>query len=236
MKVEIYSDVACPWCYIGDRRFERALAAFPRRDQVEVVYRPYQLDPGAPAKAIPLPRYLEGRFGAGAAAKMGHVEEAAASEGLNIRFKDALAVNTGDAHRLARLAERECGPEVQRALMQALFAAHFTDGRNVGDPETLAELAGGAGMNGARVRAYLASDEGRDEVQAEIEAARRLGIQAVPTFVFDGRYGVSGAQPAAVFTQALERVWEETAGATAATRDGDDDAGDAGCEDASCPV
>jgi predicted DsbA family dithiol-disulfide isomerase len=232
MKIEIYSDVACPWCYIGDRRLERALAAFQHRDEVEVVYRPYQLDPGAPAEAIPLPRYLEGRFGAGAAAKMGQVVEAAASEGLTIRFEDALAVNTGDAHRLARLAEREHGPEVQRSLMQALFAAHFSDGRNVGDHETLAELAESAGMDGARVRGYLASEEGRAEVQAEIEAARRLGIQAVPTFVFDGRYGVSGAQPTSAFMQVLERVWDETAGAAAAGGD----PGDADCADGSCAV
>ncbi len=232
MRIEIYSDVACPWCYIGDRRFERALSAFPHADEVEVVYRPYQLDPGAPTESVPLPRYLEGRFGAGAAAKMSQVVEAAASEGLTFRFEDALAVNTGDAHRLSRLAAQEHGPEVQRSLMQALFAAHFAEGKDLGDHATLAALAEGVAMDGKRVLGYLTTDEGRAEVQAEIEAARRLGIEAVPTFVFDGRYGVSGAQATSVFLQALEQVWKETVGAGAGSIGSD--AGDAGCADGSC--
>jgi predicted DsbA family dithiol-disulfide isomerase len=213
MKVEIYSDVACPWCYIGKARFERALTAFPGAEAVEVVYRPYQLDPGAPAQAVPMLEYLERRFGAGARAMADRVTENARSEGLVMDYDRGLAVNTLNAHRLLHLAEQEHGPEAQRAVAEGLFEAHFSSGGDVGDPSVLAEIAAAAGMDGARVREYLASDEGTREVRQEIEQAQRLGITAVPTFVFEGKYAVQGAQPTSAFLGALETVARELADA-----------------------
>lgn len=209
MKVEIYSDVACPWCYIGEARFERALAAFPGAEEVEVVYRPYQLDPAAPAEAEPMLEYLERRFGANARAMAGRVAENARGEGLVMDYDRGLAVNTLDAHRLLWLAEREHGPEVQRAVATGLFEAHFSRGSDVGDPEVLAGIAAAAGMDAGRVREYLASDEGAREVREEIAGAQRLGITAVPTFVFEEKYAVQGAQPTSAFLQALETVARE---------------------------
>src|SRR5687768_556922 len=156
MKVEIYSDVACPWCYIGERRFEAALAGLPGADEVEVVYRPYQLDPTAPERAVPERERLARRFGAAVDAKLAQVTSAAAGEGITFDWERALSVNTRTAHRLARLAELEYGPGVQRALMRGLFAAHFTEGGDVSDHEQLTRLAVGAGMEEERVRSYLA--------------------------------------------------------------------------------
>jgi predicted DsbA family dithiol-disulfide isomerase len=206
MLVEVYSDVACPWCYIGERRFAKALARFEARDDVEVVFRPYQLDPSAPRASVPLLGALERKFGPGAAQMMARVTGAAAEEGIEMRMDRARSVNTLDAHRLVRLAEREEGPAVQRALMERLFEAYFTAGGDVGDRALLADLAAASGLDRARVDAYLASDEGLSEVRAEIEEARSLGITAVPTFVFDGRYAVSGAQAPELFLDALREA------------------------------
>jgi predicted DsbA family dithiol-disulfide isomerase len=207
MRIEIYSDIACPWCFIGHCRLERALADFPHGDRVDVRYRPFQLDPAAPRAAIPLPVRLEERFGAAAAAKMREVAEVAEGDGITMNWDEALAVNTRDAHRLAHLAEAEVGPAGQRSLMLALFAAHFTHGMDVGDPDRLAGLAAEVGMDGDRVRAYLASDEGEAAVAEGIEDARRLGIQGVPTFVFDGQYGLSGAHPPESLRQVMDQLW-----------------------------
>jgi predicted DsbA family dithiol-disulfide isomerase len=142
-------------------------------------------------------------------------------------YDRGLAVNTFDAHRLLWLAEREHGPAVQRDLAARLFRAHFTDGRDVGDREVLAEIAADAGMDAGRVADFLASAEGTREVRDEIAEARQLGIGAVPTFVFEGKYAVEGAQPTSTFLQALEAV-ERELGQSPET------AGDAACADGSC--
>ena len=210
MRIEIYSDVACPWCYIGKRRFEKALAAFPGRDDVEVVFRPYQLDSAAPATATPLIDRLRRKFGANAAAMTQRVTATARDEGIEMNFDRALAANTFAAHRLLWLAEQEYGAEVQRTAADRLFAAHFTDGIDIGDHDRLTGIAVAAGMDRTRVSAFLASDEAKDQVRAAIHAAQELGITAVPTFIFDGRYAVQGGQPAAIFLQVLEQVASET--------------------------
>jgi predicted DsbA family dithiol-disulfide isomerase len=206
MQVEIYSDVVCPWCYIGERRFARALESFPGRDDVHIVFRPYQLDPGAPSTARPLIDSLREKFDSNVRAMLARVSEAAKGEGIEIDWDDAVAVNTLTAHRLLRLAEREYGADLQRALAERLFEAHFTRGGNVADPGLLTTLAVAVGMNRERVERYLLSGEGLAETQHEIERARELGVRAVPTFVFDGQYLVEGGQPPETFIAVLNEV------------------------------
>ena len=206
MQVEIYSDVVCPWCYIGERRFAKALQSFPGRDDVHVVFRPYQLDPDAPSTATPLPDALATKFGANARAMMARVADAAAGEGITINWDDALSVNTLTAHRLLRLAEREYSVEVQRALAERLFDAHFTRGGNVADPGQLATLAVASGMELDRVQQYLGSAEGLAETREELERAGAMGIRAVPSFVFEGQYLVEGGQEPETFLAVLNEV------------------------------
>lgn len=235
LQIEVYSDVACPWCWVGETRLERALAAFPAGVEVEVVFRPFQLDPDAPAEAVPMLDYLERRFGANARVMVGRVAEQARAEGLEMNYERGLTVNTLRAHRLLRLAEHEYGAAVQRDVARRLFAAHFSDGRDVGDVETLAAIASEAGMDVAPVRADLADDTNDRELRDAIASARRMGITAVPTFVFDGKYAVQGAQPTSVFLQALETVARERAEQVAERTDGEDDANGV-CADGACAV
>lgn len=229
MKVEIYSDIACPWCYIGERRFSRALTAFPQAEQVEVVFRPFQLDPTLPQTASPLKERLKDKFGDRLDATLQHTALAAEQENLDFNFDAAQAVNTLTAHRLLRLAEHAYGAEVQRALADKLFEAYFTKGENIADPDVLTGLAVAAGMEKARAAAYLASDEGLEEVGREIAQAQLLGIRAVPTFVFDGRFAVQGAQPADTFLDVLQEVQKQaTPSAESATAEA--------CDDESCAI
>jgi predicted DsbA family dithiol-disulfide isomerase len=206
MKVEIYSDVACPWCYVGSTRFERALAEFEGRDDVEVSFRPFQLNPDTPTEAQPLYDYYDQLFGPEFRSRHADVVAVAAKEGLEFRFDRALAVNTFTAHRLLLLTEREYGPAIQRAAKAALLRAYFTDGRDIGDTETLVAIATEAGADPDLARKWLTGDEGTEETAEAIQHARRLGIQAVPTFVFDGKYAVQGAQSTDVFLRALAEV------------------------------
>lgn len=239
MKVEIYSDVACPWCYIGERRFARALAALPAGDEVEVVFKPYQLDPDAPETAVPMAQYLTRRFNERVDVVLSRVTDTAASEGLRMDWDAALAVNTRTAHRLARLAEREYGPAVQRALMEQLFEAHFSRGVDVSDHDSLTKLAVSVGMDEARVTGYLRSDEGADELEAEFVRARAAGVQAVPTFIFNGQYAVQGGQPASTFLQVLEEVQRrsgESADADSLEPERPSAAAADACADGSCAV
>ena len=235
MQVEIYSDVACPWCYVGKARFERALAAFPGAGDVEVSYRPYQLNPKTPTTAQPLYDYYDKLFGPEFRARHSQVADIAKAEGLDFRFDHALAVNTFTAHRLLWLTERDYGAPVQRDLKAALLRAYFTDGRDVGDTDTLVALAAGVGVDADRARAWLAGAEGERETRDAIDQARRLGIQAVPTFVFDGRYAVQGAQEASTFLRVLEQVAAESA-ATPVPAGGADSGPDDACADGSCAV
>ena len=214
--VEIWSDVICPWCYIGKRRFDLAIEEVAGEVDVRVSYRAFQLDPTASASnPIPAVEGYARKFGGReqAAAIIDKVTSVAAEDGIEFRMDRALRANTFDAHRLLWLA-RATGH--QAALKQRLLEAYFTDGLNVGDHEVLADCAADVGMERDGVLAFLASDDGVLQTRAELDEARELGITAVPTFVFGGTWAVPGAQDADTFAIVLRRLAAKQAAATAA--------------------
>lgn len=229
MKVEIYSDIACPWCYVGKTRFERALAAFPKASSVEVVYKPFQLDPTAPQEPRPHHDVLAAKYGPQARAMDARVTALGADEGITFDFDTVLENNSFLAHRLLRFALDTYGPEAQVRLKGRLMAAHFAEGADIGDPAQLAAAAAWAGLDADAAAAFLAGDALADEVRADIDEARLLGITAVPTFVFEGKWAVQGGQETSVFLQALEQISRETSPTPAPT-----DA--ATCTDDTCAV
>lgn len=206
--IEVWSDVVCPWCYIGKRRLERAIA--DHEGDVEVVWRSFQLDPSAPTVPTEtIAEHLGRKYGGGVEAGLAmiaQVDGIAAEEGLVYRQHEAQVVNTVDAHRLLHLA-RETGH--QGALKEALLSAYFTQARNVADHAVLREIAVSVGLPAADVDQTLASDRFRSDVGADIDQARAYGAGGVPFFVVDGRYGISGAQPVEVFQQVLARAAAE---------------------------
>ena len=212
VKVEIWSDVVCPWCYVGKRRFEAALARFPHRDDVEVVWRSFELDPAAPpapAEAGRQAAHLAAKYGRSLAQAQGMLDsmtETAAAEGLDFRFDLMRAGSTFDAHRLLHLARAR---GVQDAVKERLDRATFSEGLRVSDHEQLVAVVAEAGLDPDEARAVLASDRYADDVRADEAQAAAYGISGVPFFVVDGRYGVSGAQPAELLLQALETAWRD---------------------------
>jgi predicted DsbA family dithiol-disulfide isomerase len=215
MRIDIWSDVVCPWCSIGKRRLERALADFPHRDDVEVVYHSFLLDPGAPTEPTGTAQeMLSRKYGmslAEAAERQGAVIALAAELGMDwSKHHDSPHVGTVDAHRLLQLALAEGGTTQQAALKDALLQAYFGDARNVADHAVLREVAIGVGLDADRVDEVLASDEYADAVAADIAQARAYGATGVPFFVVDSKYGVSGAQPTELFAQVLDRAWSES--------------------------
>ncbi|MER3556028.1 MAG: hypothetical protein C4331_17250 [Meiothermus sp.] len=210
MIIEIFADIACPWCYIGDTRLEKALRQRPDAE-IELRWRPFQLQPGIPPEGLPWREFMVRKFGREGRmdAAFGQVAEAGKLDGLEFRFdRISRAINTVDAHRLVLLAERS-GQGQQTA--QALFRAYFTDGKNLSDAEQLLEVAAGVGLDRAAVGEFLATDELRAEVEDSQKLAYQFGIQGVPFYIFDRKYGVSGAQPLATFVQVLDRVQAEAA-------------------------
>lgn len=214
MRIEIWSDVVCPWCFVGKRRLERALEGFEHRDDVEVVYRSFELDPTAPQHGHELTTGVLARKYGRSEDEMRDMQQqlidTAAGEGLQMRLFDNVHTNTIDAHRLLHLALETGGPALQRTLKEALLTSYFTRAEDVGDHAVLTAVAVSAGLDAARVGAVLASDEYADAVAADIAQARAYGATGVPFFVVDRAYGVSGAQPSEVFTQVLERAWAES--------------------------
>ncbi|MCW2764769.1 MAG: DSBA-like thioredoxin domain protein [Nocardioides sp.] len=208
MRIEIWSDVVCAWCYIGKRRLESALAGFEHADEVEIVWRSYQLDPSAPTTPTEtVAEHLGRKYGGGADAgrqMIDRVEAVAAEEGLVYRLGEAQRVGTVDAHRVLHLAARE---HLQQDLEEALFAAYFLAAQNVADHDVLVRLATEVGLDDVRVKEVLAGDEFADAVEADIRQATAYGATGVPFFVFDQRFGVSGAQPVEVFTRVLDQAW-----------------------------
>ena len=211
LRVEIWSDVACPWCFIGKRRFAAALAAFPYREHVEVRWRSYQLSPEAEvgsslteaqvlARTKGLPLDAVGDMFA-------QVTQVAAGEGLAYDFDRVRPANTFDAHRLIHLARRHDDATADR-MVEALMSAHFEQGLAVDDREVLVRLGADVGLDAEDVRRALAGDDGADDVLADLEEGRAVRVPGVPFFVLDRRFGVSGAQPTELFAQALQQAWE----------------------------
>jgi len=210
--VDVWSDIACPWCYVGKRRLERALEQFPHAKDVQVVFHAFELDPGAPKErdpAVPHVERLAKKYGMSTAQAQANTDrlcETARGEGLAFDFDHIRSGNTFDAHRLLRLAQEK---GVQGAVKERFMKAYLEQNELMSDHATLTRLAVEAGLTESDVVDVLASDQYAKEVRADEAEARELGISGVPFFVLDGRLGVSGAQTAPVLLSALTQAWSE---------------------------
>ncbi len=210
MKVKIWSDVRCPFCYIGKKKFENALADFSGKDQVEIEWKSYQLDPTL--KTDPNLNTLEYFM------KTKNISESQAREmfkgatqmaaevGLDFNLEASVLANSFMAHRLIQLAKSK---GVDNEAEEALFKAHFIEGKNIDDPKVIEEIATSIGINSNEVKDMLASDAFGYEVKQDEMEARNIGVRGVPFFVIDDKYAISGAQPSEVFLQTLQKAWEE---------------------------
>ncbi len=210
IQVDIWSDIACPWCYIGKRRLERALDAFaaePEAPDVRLVYHSYELSPDLPGdftgSQVDWLVDRKGMSRADVAEMLNHVTAIAAEDGLHYDFDSVITTKTLAAHELLHFAASQ---GLQVDLVEELFRAYFVSGEHVGDAEALAGIAERVGLDRAQVLDVLADNRYADAVAADIQLAQRIGVQGVPFYVFDGRFGVSGAQDPAVFLQALTEV------------------------------
>jgi predicted DsbA family dithiol-disulfide isomerase len=204
--VEIWSDMICPWCYVGKRRFEHALALFAGRDEVDVIWRSFELDPNAPREPVPLADRIASKFNvshADAVAMNERMTETASGAGLQFRLDKAISGNTFDAHRVIHLAASH---GLQAEADERIKESYFAEGRPISDRESLVELAASVGLDAAETRAMLESDRFTDEVREDEQTAAAFGISGVPFFVFDRRLGVSGAQPPEVLLGALQEA------------------------------
>jgi predicted DsbA family dithiol-disulfide isomerase len=211
MKIDIWSDIVCPWCYIGKRRLESALAQFPQRDEIQIVWRSFELDPGAPHSddGVPVVEALAKKYGIPveqAQAMVDNVTKVAAAEGLDFRFDIQRRGNSFDAHRLLHFALTH---GVQDDLKERLDHGTFTAGEAVSDHDSLMRAAADVGLDEVEVKEVLISDRYADAVRADEAQARAYGISGVPFFVIDEKFGVSGAQPPEVLLDAITRAWSE---------------------------
>jgi predicted DsbA family dithiol-disulfide isomerase len=216
LRVEVWSDIACPWCYVGKRRLDAALARFPQAGAVEVTWRAFELDPTAPRVRGPSVSYAErlarkyGTTQDKAKLMLENMTKVAAGDGLDFHFERIQSGNTFDAHRVIHLAGDR---GLQHVTKERLLRAYFTDGEPIGEPEVLERLGREAGLDGDEVRGVLASDAYAEAVRGDEERAHALGIHGVPFFAIAGRYGVSGAQSADVLIGVLEQALAAEAGA-----------------------
>jgi len=208
VNIEIYSDVVCPWCYIGKRRFEKALATFPGGQDAVVTWRPFQLDPEASLEPVPHLEAYATKIGdqSKVDAAVAELEAAAAGEDLDLRLDLAQRVNTFDAHRLLNLALAQGGSQLQHRVAERLMRAYFSEGRNLADHAELAAMAEEAGLTGLDVSGYLGSEAGVDDLKAQLGEGRALGLDSVPTYVFERRWAVSGAQSPQIMGQVLMQI------------------------------
>ena len=206
MQIEIYSDVVCPWCFIGKRRLEQALETTEYGNRAHNAWRPFQLNPTMPKSGMDRRAYLDAKFG-GAEARRAieeRIAKAGAADGIVFAFdRIERTPNTFDAHRLTWFTQQQGN---QDALAEALFLAYFSEGRDIGNRQTLVEIAAEVGLDREEARLFLSSDAGVEEVRAEEATGHRLGIRGVPYFVLNGTYAISGAQPPDIFISALQEA------------------------------
>jgi predicted DsbA family dithiol-disulfide isomerase len=230
MKIEIWSDIACPWCYVGKRRFDRALGSFSHRDEVDIVWRSFELDPTAPHRhserqadllarkyRVPVER---------AEAMNANMTAEAKKEGLDFHFDRVQVGNTFDAHRLIHFAASE-GKRAE--MVERLFKAYLTDGESLGETDVLVRLATDVGLDADAALAALGGTAYADDVRADEERARMFGISGVPFFAIDEKYGVSGAQPPEALLDVLRQAWDESTIAPVGSS-----ASPSVCDDGSC--
>jgi predicted DsbA family dithiol-disulfide isomerase len=213
LRIDIWSDIACPWCYVGKRHLEQALSRFPEAQSVEIVWRAFELNPSAPRQSNegPYTERLAKKYGMSAEEATGRIEhlvEVGKNDGLTLDFERIRPGNTFDAHRIVHYA-REVGR--QDAVKERFLRGYLSEGEAIGAREVVARLAADAGLDTDRVSAILASDDFAREVRADEAEAQRLGIHGVPFFVIGERYALSGAQPADLIGRALRQAWSELA-------------------------
>jgi len=210
MRFDIFSDVVCPWCYIGKRRFARALTQRPDI-QPEVSWRAFQLNPDLPREGMDRAEYVAMKFGGGRRAEeiYKRVTEAGLGEGIDFRFdRIRRTPNTTDAHRLLLYA---AGAKAQDAVVDRLFVGYFTEGADIGDTDTLAALAGDAGLEIDPARRFLASEQGRETVMEDLSLAYKMGITGVPCFILEGKYALPGAHEPEAFQPLFDLAKQEAA-------------------------
>ena len=208
MKIEVWADVVCPWCYIGKRRLQSALAERGIADEVEIVHRAFQLDPTASTTTAPTIDHLAAKYGVSrdeALAMMSNVTEVAAGEGLEYHLDRTMTGNTRNAHRLVLWAQDQ-DPVAAQRLLEAMYSAYFVQGRGVFSTDDLVALAAESGLEADAAREMLAGSAYLDQVVEDQVLARTFGANGVPFFVIDRAYGVSGAQPVEVFLQAIAQA------------------------------
>jgi predicted DsbA family dithiol-disulfide isomerase len=242
LRIDVWSDVACPWCYVGKRRLETALKQFPHRESVDVIWRAFELDPAAARELdtlVPYAQRLATKYDVPVTEAQGMIDRmigVAKEDGLEFRFDRIRPGNTFDAHRVIHFARASGKPNAMDAMKERLLLAYMSEGESIGNTETLARLAGEAGLDATAVSAMLKTDAHHDAVRADEDEARKIGIRGVPFFVLDAKLAVSGAQPAAVLLGALAQAWDArlaraTPSAAAASATADDGAtcGPEGC-------
>jgi predicted DsbA family dithiol-disulfide isomerase len=213
LRIDVWADLVCPWCYLGRRRLERALSGFAHRDEVQVAHRAFELDPSRPVgRTVDRLAALAGKYGLTperARTMEEEMEQRAAAEGLEYHLIGGVVGNTFDAHRLVHLARTQgCAEQA----LERLYRAHFTEGRSIFDRPALAGLAGEVGLDPVEVSRALEGVAHTEDVRADERTARELGITGVPFFAVGGRYGLSGAQPPELLLRALEQAWAEGLG------------------------
>ena len=212
IRIDVVSDVVCPWCYIGKRRLEKAIEGTQHSDNVqvkntEIIYRAYQLDPSVPNEGLDFQTYMENRFGANYISKFHQVEQAAQTEGLDFDFSSLpKAINTLTLHRILTIALQD---GIQAEVKEAFMKAYFVDKQDLTQEKTLIELLGKYGWSAEKTLGIINSDIATDEVKEEMNYYRQLGVSGVPYFIFNNKYAVSGAQPTEVFMEILEKVSKE---------------------------
>jgi predicted DsbA family dithiol-disulfide isomerase len=211
MNVEIWSDVMCPFCYIGKRKFEKALEQFPHKNDIKIIWKSFQLDPSTVTdpslNTIENLRLKKGWSKEQAAETIAHVADIAKQVGLDFNFDKAVVANSFDAHRLSHLAKKY---NKQNELEEKLFSAYFTEGKNTADYETLLKIALEIGMDEGEVSQVLKGNTFANEVHQDVEQAQQIGVRGVPFFVLNQKYAISGAQESETFLQALHKAYDET--------------------------